>query len=655
MRTPRALLWVLTVAALAAPATAAGQEPIPEGPGAESFPRFLGRQAVQRPVQAPLAPQHPFMARDPWGNIHNDAYMTDAYPGPGPLGRDPSSRSTFLSSDCASVTFDRRGRIVTICVGLDRPTLRLLDPVTLATLAAEPLPPRQLRPGQSPFNDFSGGGYFYLDHEDRAVVVTTDRHIRVYQTEERGFRLVRDVDLNGPVGSQDALFSVLPDWSGRLWFISLRGVVGTVDAAGAIRVLDTGEQITNSFAVDDEGGVYIVTDAALYRFDAAADGSPSVTWRETYANVGTQKPGQASPGSGTTPTVMAGGLVAITDNGDPMSVVVLRRGRSVAGARRVCSIEVFDRGRSATDNSLIAAGSSLVVENNFGYSGPAATQQGRSTEPGIERIAVDAAAGTCRSVWRSSERAPTVVPKLSLLNGLIYVYTKEPRSDGEDLWYLTALDFRTGETIWRILAGEGLGYNNNYAPITLGPDGTAYVGVLGGLVRIADATPPPGAASSSPGGPGAGGGQGAGAGRQCLSPRLFVRARSIGPVRLDMTRPTLGVLGARVGRRSARFCVRGGGTVRVAMDRRGRAAFLVSTARGHSPGRVRPGSTVRALRRRFPRARRVVAGVVRSGPRGRLLFGVRRGRVRWVAVAPLRTGPRAVRSRLRAVGLRRSA
>jgi len=35
--------------------------------------------------------------------------------------------------------------------------------------------------------------------------------------------------------------------------------------------------------------------------------------------------------------------------------------------------------------------------------------------------------------------------------------------------------------------GTGFGHNVNYAPISLGPDGVAYVGVLGGLVRIADA------------------------------------------------------------------------------------------------------------------------------------------------------------------------
>jgi hypothetical protein len=83
-----------------------------------------------------------------------------------------------------------------------------------------------------------------------------------------------------------------------------------------------------------------------------------------------------------------------------------------------------------------------------------------------------------------------VVPKLSLRNGLVYTYTKEPDPTFEDPWYLTALDFRTGETVYKRLAGRGLGFNNNYAPISIGPDGTAYVGALGGLVALRDDRPP---------------------------------------------------------------------------------------------------------------------------------------------------------------------
>jgi hypothetical protein len=166
-------------------------------------------------------------------------------------------------------------------------------------------------------------------------------------------------------------------------------------------------------------------------------------------------------------------------------VVFYRRGfDSPPEGREVCSEPVFEQGASATDQSLIGTNRSAVTENNYGYSGPAATANGGVTSPGLTRVDVDVKSGTCRTVWESQERSPSAVPKLSLGNGLVYTHTKPVNADGEDPWYLTTLDFRTGQTIYRRLSGAGLGYNNNFAPITLGPDGTAYVGVLGGLVAF---------------------------------------------------------------------------------------------------------------------------------------------------------------------------
>ena len=83
-------------------------------------------------------------------------------------------------------------------------------------------------------------------------------------------------------------------------------------------------------------------------------------------------------------------------------------------------------------------------------------------------------------------RSPSTVAKLSTVNGLLYFYAKEPRA-GIDAWYLTAVDFRDGRTRWRRLTGTGPSFDNNWAPITLGPDGTAYVGIFNGLVAVRDA------------------------------------------------------------------------------------------------------------------------------------------------------------------------
>ena len=484
----------LTAAALALVAGAgvgvATAGPIVPDPRPTDVPAYVGAPAEPRPFWVPRAPQHPFMAANPGSNIHDDAYMTDTYRRTGPLGVDPSSTSTSQTAECATLTFDRRGRIETVCVGPTTPALKLLDPVTLEELASYPLPNREA--GADTFSDFSGGGYFYLDHKDRAVVPTTTHHIYVIQqTTGPGFELVRDYDLSGAIADGDKIMSTIPDWDGRLFFVTQRGVVGAVKrASGRVRTLALDENIANSFSVDDEGGVYVVTDGGMYRIDANRRGRPHVTWRARYANSGVRKPGQVSPGSGTTPTVMGKRWVAITDNADPMNVVVYRRGADVRGRREVCRVPVFHKGASATENSLIAAGRALVVTNNYGYEGATKTIMGALTTPGITRVDVDKDGRGCHVRWQNTkERSPSSVPKLSLANGLIYTVTKDPAGTS-DVWYLAALDFRTGKLVYKYRYGTGPGFNPNYAPVSIGEHGEAYVGVLDGLVRIQDSTPP---------------------------------------------------------------------------------------------------------------------------------------------------------------------
>ena len=244
----RPALVVALLLFLAVPAAAV---PIPEGPQAGSLPVFSGRPATQHPVAVPDPPRHPFMAPNGRSNLHVDGYQSDVHPGPGPLGKGTERRSTFLEGVCGSVTFDSRGRIETVCVGLEGPKLFLLDPRTLETLATMPLPPRQPGGGNL-FTDFAGGGYFYLDNRDRAVIPTTLRHIYVVGQTGSGFAIERDYDLSTAVLPGDKIISALPDWSGRLWFASTGGVVGTVDTkTGAVRSLALGERIANSFAVED--------------------------------------------------------------------------------------------------------------------------------------------------------------------------------------------------------------------------------------------------------------------------------------------------------------------------------------------------------------------------------------------------------------------
>ncbi|MFS2291182.1 MAG: hypothetical protein FWJ90_00580 [Actinomadura sp.] len=534
VRSVRLAVAAAGLAALLAPATSQAAPthpplpavPIPQRPGKATVEPFLGSPRPARPIRGvDFAPQHPFMAANNRSNLHDDAYQSDAGTAPGPLGYSPKAISTMYAQECGSVTFDRRGRILTVCVGVVTVNLRLLDPRTLAVLADYPLPPRSASSLASPFTSFGGGGYFYLDNRDRAVVPTSDGHIDVIAVSDSagGPRLssTRRYDVSPYVGDSPIL-SALPDWAGRLWFVSVSGVVGVVDrASGTVRAmkLPNGEGIGNSMAVDETGGVFVVSDHALYRFDADSVGAPTVSWRKPYDAGVRKKPGQSQFGSGTTPTIIRRGsehYVAITDNADPkMHVLVYRADRRGPGSRPVCSQEVFAPGRGATDNSLIAFGDALIVENNYGYTGPvkmppsftSLTRPTPTTEPGVTRIDVDYARGGCRIAWSNTQvRVPSSVSKVSAATGLVYVYehpaadevrytSGQPVTGPEDPWYLTALDARTGRRVWSTLVGSGLGYNNNYAPITFGPDGTAYVGVLGGLVAVRDSAGPSAAGS----------------------------------------------------------------------------------------------------------------------------------------------------------------
>jgi len=466
------------------------------------LPQLERARHVVRPLEAPRVPTHPFMGPVGTASMHSDPYTTNAYTWRGPLGRDPEVRSrsmAFLGGECPTVTFDRLGRIVTVCVRLRTPTLLLLDPETLDVLASHTLPSRRtpLLDVRAITNDTSGGAYFFLDERGRAVIGTAAGTIELVATvsDANGARFVREreIDLRDalrlPDGELDKITAVLPDYEGRLWFVGRYGTVGFVDRAGRVRRLRLdGEEIQNTFAITEDAA-YVVSDHALYRFEARED-APRIVWRETYDRGTGRKVGQIHQGSGTTPTVL-GDYVAIGDNAEPrMNVLVFRRDREPA-RRLVCAVPVFAPGASASENTFIGHGRSFVVENNAGYDLFTNMTGGRTSAAGVARIDVRPDESGCDVVWESDEISQTTVPKLSTATGLVYLYTKRPGTNGVDAYYFTAIDFHTGRTVFRVLAGTGMRYDNHWAAIALAPDGSAYVGLLNGLLRIADGTPPP--------------------------------------------------------------------------------------------------------------------------------------------------------------------
>jgi hypothetical protein len=463
-----------------------GWLPIPASPGVLVLPDYVGRPAVPDPVAAQDPPQHPHLAPDGSSSMHGDAWASDAYSRSGPLGRQPQVDTAWYGlEECASLAFDSRARLVALCGAVGGPKLRVIDPDSMRPLATKELPGR--RDSDVPaWQDICAGAYFYLDDRDRAVLATTDRRVLAVRTSDAEGQpdLTTDEawDLSGRVPEDDCLVALMPDWGGRIWFVTRDGLVGTLDPRGGrVRTLDLGEGIDNSFAVDETGGVYVVTRAALHRLSAGPEGTPQVTWRTPYDRGTGTKPGQLGQGSGTTPTIIDGGVVAITDNAEPrMHVLFVDRSTGV----ELCRTPVFEAEESATENSLVSLGSGVVVENNHGYSSPLRTLLGRGTSPGMARVELDGR--ECRVVWTSDVVAPSSVAKASWRDGLVYAWTKRSTWWGASAWYLTAVDAATGRTRFSVRAGTGAQFNNHYSAVTLAPDGSAWVATLAGLVRVRD-------------------------------------------------------------------------------------------------------------------------------------------------------------------------
>jgi len=480
------------------------------------FVRYLA-EGTPAPVPHRPVPQHPFMARNPGSNMHCDAYLSDTYPGGGPAGRALTVHSrTQGFGGYGTVAFDRAGRIVAVYSNGRGFQLELMDPVTLEELASQDLPPRPwyfpLR-GVAPWKYIGAGMYFYLDDQDRAVVPTTDNTVQVIQTpapgDGGGFRPVRQYDLSGhvvpmPWHRQDSVAWVLPDWSGdAYWYATTGGMTGTVkrDTGEVAAVRLQGEVIENAFAVGEDG-VFLLSDRALYRFGRDRQGRPRADWRTEYERGERAKPGHITRGSGTSVTLMGGadGLAVIADNAEPrVRLVFIRRSDGAVA----CRTPLFEEGRSGTDLTCVgfehADGNgdgtgvySVLVENNWGphrfpFSHPV---------PGLTRVdavRLESGAYRCEQVWASREKSIGGF-RLSLGNGLAYMYGKGA-SCPTTTWHFTALDFRTGETVYRVPTGTGLGYNNWQGSLFLHPDGrAAYSTTIFGLVMMRDGAAAPPAA-----------------------------------------------------------------------------------------------------------------------------------------------------------------
>jgi hypothetical protein len=307
--------------------------------------------------------------------------------------------------------------------------------------------------------------------------------------------LAEQYDIDGLLPEGVNIHDVIPDWSGNLWFVTGGAYLGYRDRNTGqfytYELPEPGETIQNSFAVDEDG-LYVASTDALYQFQTDDNTKqPYYSWREDYENGATQKPGTLSHGSGTSPTLIGHDLVAIADDGDPFTnIVVYQKAALIEGDRLVCKVPLFESGRSATENSLLVYGNAMVVQNDYGH---VYTGSALKTSPGIMRVDVREDRSGCDVIWHNKSFLSQSLPRLSTETGLLYFYTFQKQA-ADDLfggWYLSAVDWESGLPLWDRLIGRGTGsmidtLSSVTAPVVLGPNGAAYAGIRTGVIMAKD-------------------------------------------------------------------------------------------------------------------------------------------------------------------------
>lgn len=488
-------------------------EPRPFG-GASRIPDTWDAAFVPRPVEGAVAP-YPGLSSAGSATIHSDAWQSDVHVSQGPLGPNLEVRSrrsgNWLPRQCSTFLFRSDGKLVAMCGGLTGFRIVLIDPASLRMLASYDLPSRpssfqaavNLDMGIM-FADSSGGAYLFLDDRDRVVFADSRYRVqRLVARQEKGgwqFALEKSWDLTPHVphdcqnydnwfadGPCDMVTTVMPGPDGRYWWTTRHGLIGTLDPeSGTVRQVRLGgEEIQNAIAMDTSA-VYVISDHAQYAMTTDENGVPRVRWRWAYDRGSARKVGSINQGSGTTPTLLGERWIAFSDNADGrINAVVLRRGSLAPGQDRlVCKVPLFDEDASATDNSMIGWGRSIIVENNAGYSNQTSQEDWKRIRGGVTRIDVRPDESGCDTVWTSPLVSPSVVPKLASKSGIAWFTTFADAGDGEQDWALVGLDFASGREVARIPTGRGGKWNNNWGSIAIAPDGTLYQAGNGGLIQV---------------------------------------------------------------------------------------------------------------------------------------------------------------------------
>lgn len=452
------------------------------------------------------AQQNPYLGINSLATMHGDAQSSDATPfaGPGDPGVGGRWKVTFTNhwAACPTILAGQDGYIqalMTQFLGSDakvrKPKLAIIEPASGAQLGAMEIPTGALL----------GGVYAYLDAGSNLVMVDGTNALTWISHSQDGMKVwvSRRIDLTDAMKLEpkDHVVGIVPDWHGRIWVASERGVVGLIDPKRNVVRLTKLQQYSPTERIDNSisacpQGVSIITSYGIYMLGADASTSkPRIIWSHSYDRGTKQKPGQLSHGSGATATFFGpngSDYVMLSDNADRQEKLIVYRS---ADGSAVGEGPLFTPGASGTENSMIGVQNSIVGACTFGYpyaqypdTKPAYRAQ---VAPGMERWDVNDDASGITLKWRNNGIYSAAVPRLSTTDNLIYT-CERPRGPAGVLTgpvvYACAIDMDSGRVVHRQrlprLANLLAGGDPSQMVGVIDKHGVWWQGTIGGIYRI---------------------------------------------------------------------------------------------------------------------------------------------------------------------------
>jgi hypothetical protein len=496
------------------------------------------------PVAPHEPPCNPYAASD-WAINHRNAYEQDSTPYAGPRSTsDVRLQHVSLGQDQGTLPFlqfsapySDGGRVAWYSE-VTQPDSTLIGKLDVRT--GEPI---DLYRRQGTSLASASGAYSLLDSGGRFIVGKGDA-LTAYADATPGvptskIALVRTLHLPASAlcGSGDRLVGIVLTWSGDIAFATANGVVGVVPddptrwTQATVRTASTNspaacasgsglETVSNSIAVDEKGGIYVVTSGAQYRF--RWNGSQvRETWRVPYRSDGYQGGVRLGVGSGSSPTLMGTAkrddkLVVITDGQKVMHLLFMWRDHVPKGwkpiapganPRIACDVPV-DFGDPQIDNaqseqSVAVRGYGAVVVNNSLKNSAAfdslpgslhytaavlASGTPLIAAHGMERVDWDPATRSCHVAWTNSTVSiPNAIPTISGGSDMVYAVGQRNGS-----WGLEGVDYGTGASRLWVPAGLSPSDNSVYADSEVAPDGSVWSGTWGSadIYRNVNPNPP---------------------------------------------------------------------------------------------------------------------------------------------------------------------